>query len=169
MKSDAKVAAKAAAKSAAKGTARVAAKSAAKAKPAAKGKGKALANRSPVVDQFLAQLKHPLKAEVERVREIILGANPAITEQIKWRAPSFCINGDDRVTFRLNPPRDVQLIFHRGAKVKDTTGFSFTDESGLMTWLAPDRATVSFQDMPEIESSRVALAALVDRWMKATA
>jgi hypothetical protein len=138
-------------------------------KTATKAKGKALANRSAVVDQFLAQLKHPLKAEVARVREIILGANPAITEQIKWRAPSFCINGDDRVTFRLQPPRDVQLIFHRGAKVKDTTGFSFTDESGLMTWLAPDRATVSFQDMAEIEASRAALAALVDRWVKATA
>ena len=36
------------------------------------------------VDQFIVGLEHSLKAEIERLRAIILRANHGITEQIKW-------------------------------------------------------------------------------------
>ncbi|HEY8600883.1 MAG TPA: DUF1801 domain-containing protein, partial [Thermomicrobiales bacterium] len=63
--------------------------------------------------QFLETLDDSRKAEVEQLRAIILDADPGITEQIKWKAPSFCYRGDDRVTMRLHPKGGVQLIFHR--------------------------------------------------------
>lgn len=122
------------------------------------------------VDDFMKTLDHPLKTEIETVRKIILSANDQITEQIKWNGPSFCINGDDRVTFRLNPPKNIQLVFHRGAKVRtDTKDFSFDDPTGLLKWLAKDRGVVTFQDMSEITLRNSDLKLLVDKWVKATA
>src|SRR5262245_41223578 len=43
----------------------------------------------PAVIAFLRELDHPLKQEVEAVRQIILGVSPEIREGIKWNAPSF--------------------------------------------------------------------------------
>ena len=127
-------------------------------------------NRSDVVDQFMQKLEHPLKAEVEAVREIILDSDPQITEQIKWNAPSFCYQVKDRITFRLAPATDsIQLIFHRGAKVKDSSNFEFKDDSGLLKWLAKDRAAITFRSMDEVKESAAALRELVSRWMTAAA
>jgi hypothetical protein len=127
-----------------------------------------LARQTESVDQFMARLDHPRKAEIEAVRAIVRGADPAITEHIKWNAPSFCHGGDDRVTLRLHPPGKLQLIIHRGAKVKDSTGFAFEDASGLVTWLAPDRGVVALGDMADIQAKQEPLAELVRRWVAAT-
>lgn len=120
------------------------------------------------VVEWMQNLNHPLKAEIEAVRGIILNANPQITEHIKWNAPSFCYEGDDRVTLRLHPPDRIQLVFHRGAKAKADDGFVFDDSSGLLHWITHDRATVTFQDMQAVNDQAAALTQLVDQWMKAT-
>jgi hypothetical protein len=121
------------------------------------------------VQAFLQGLKHGRKDEVEAVREIILSAHPGITERIKWNAPSFCIDGDDRITFRLQPGDRVQLVFHRGAQKRDDTAtFSFQDGAGLLEWVAPDRALVTFRDLDDVKAKRAALKDLVSRWMSAT-
>jgi len=127
-----------------------------------------MANGAAAVAQFLQTWDHPLKAEVEQLRAIILGADPGITEQIKWKAPSFCYRGDDRVTMRLHPKGGVQLIFHRGVKVKDSTDFSFADPSGLLQWVAKDRAIVTFHTLAEITAHEAALGDVVRRWVAAT-
>jgi hypothetical protein len=121
------------------------------------------------VDQFMKALEHPLKAEIEVVRAAILASDPAISERIKWKAPSFVHSGDDRVTFRLAPKGIFQVILHRGAKVKDAKGFSFEDDSGLVEWLAPDRGVVTLPDAKTVKSKKAALVKLVGRWMAATA
>jgi hypothetical protein len=121
------------------------------------------------VQAFLQGLQHSRKDEVEAVREIILSAHPGITEQIKWNAPSYCIDGDDRITFRLQPGDRVQLIFHRGAQKRDDAAtFSFEDGSGLLEWVAPDRALVTFRDLDDVAAKRAAFKDLVRRWMIAT-
>ncbi len=127
-----------------------------------------VSNRAGEVDRFLENLSHPLKAEIEHIRASILGSSDQITERIKWNAPSFCYQGEDRVTLKLHPQDRVQLIFHRGAKVKDPTGFAFEDRSGLLTWLAADRAIVTLRDMNDVETHLSALVAVVNDWMEAT-
>jgi hypothetical protein len=122
------------------------------------------------VQAFLHGLEHGRKDEVEAVREIILSAHPGITEQIKWNAPSFGIDGDDRITFRLQPGDRVQLVFHRGTRKRDDAAtFAFEDRAGLLAWVAPDRALVSFRDLDDVAAKRAALQDLVRRWMTATA
>lgn len=69
------------------------------------------------VVEFFNNLEHPLKKEIEEVRKIILSTNESITEHIKWNAPSFCFNNEDRVTFNLQGKGFFRLVFHCGAKV----------------------------------------------------
>lgn len=121
------------------------------------------------VEAFLNELVHGRKDEIAAIREAILSVDGAITERIKWNAPSFCINGDDRVTFRLHPGERVQLIFHRGSKKRDDAdAFAFEDPSGLLEWVAHDRAVVTFSDGDDVRAKREALKDLVTRWMAAT-
>ena len=124
--------------------------------------------KKQTVAEFLGALQHGRAAEVERLRDLILTAHPDLTEQIKWNAPSFSIDGDDRVTLRLAPGDLVQIILHRGAKVRDTTGFAFDDESGLVRWLAPDRGVVTIEEADDIESKAPAIQNLVRSWVQAT-
>ncbi|GAB0108097.1 hypothetical protein JMUB6875_71020 [Nocardia sp. JMUB6875] len=123
------------------------------------------------VDQYLADLSHPRKAEIEELRKALLGASPGITEQVKWNAPSFCVNGDDRITMQLQPKDVVNLIFHLGAKKRDADAgpFEFDDPSGLIRWLAPGRGIVEFRDQDDLTEKLPAVVELADRWMKATA
>lgn len=117
----------------------------------------------------MKELEHPFKNEIETVRKILLAVDPKITEQIKWNGPSFGY-GDDRITFRLNPPKNIQLIFHRGAKVrKDVESFSFDDPTGLVQWITSDRGTVTFKDMKEIEKHSAQLMKVAKKWLKETA
>lgn len=120
------------------------------------------------VKQYMLELDHPLKEAIEAVRAAILASNKDITERIKWNAPSFCYKDEDRVTFRLQPKNCFQLIFHRGAKVKDSQGFVFKDGSGLLEWVAEDRAVVSIQDLKDAKAKQPALVKVVNQWMKST-
>ena len=124
--------------------------------------------KKQTVAAFLAALRHGRAEEVERLRALILAAHPGLTEQIKWNAPSFAIDGDDRVTMRLAPGDVLQLILHRGAKVRDTTGFAFTDESGLVRWLAADRGVVTLADADDLEAKAPVIQKLVKNWVEAT-
>ena len=118
------------------------------------------------VDDFLGGLSHARIDDIRALRQIVLSADPAITERIKWNAPSFCSAGDDRVTMRLHPGDRLELIFHRGAKARDSAGFSFDDPTGRIEWAAPDRGIFRVGDPA---SERDAIVALVAAWIAATA
>ena len=118
----------------------------------------------PTVDEFLAELDHPRADDVRRLRTAILAGNPGLTEHVKWRAPSFCSAGVDRVTFRLFPADHLQLVFHRGAKPQETAGFEFGDDAGLLRWVAPDRAVLTLGDPADVAARTEAIVALVSRW-----
>lgn len=121
----------------------------------------------PAVVEFLRELEHPRKQEIEAVRDIILGADPSIREGIKWNAPSFRTT-DYFATFHLRPKDGVQLILHMGAKVKATakTGVEIPDPAGLLEWLGKDRCRVTLGDAKDVESKREALQALLREWIR---
>jgi hypothetical protein len=125
-------------------------------------------NQAGEVDRYMKTLDHALKDGVQQLRLAILSSNEQITEHVKWKAPSFCYNGEDRVTFRLQPGDRIQLIFHRGAKVRgDSDQFAFEDHTGLLQWLAKDRAVMTLHDMTDVERKQAAIVELVDQWVTA--
>jgi hypothetical protein len=121
--------------------------------------------QNPTVDEFLADLRHPRVDDVRRLRAAIMAGNAELTEHVKWRAPSFCSAGEDRVTFRLFPTDHLQLVFHRGAKPQHTEGFRFDDDAGLLRWVATDRAVLTLGDPADVAARTAAIVALVGRWV----
>lgn len=126
-------------------------------------------NRNETVIDFLTNLDHPLKPEIEMLRDFILASNPEMTENIKWNGPNFCHKGNDRITMRIHPPKQIQLIFHRGAKVLEQPPMRLiVDESGLLKWKANDRAVITFKNRAEILNGQPDLLRIIDQWLKAT-
>ena len=121
------------------------------------------------VIEFLDVLEHPMKREIEVLRKIILNSNTKLTEHIKWNAPSFCIENEDRVTMKLHPAKNIQLIFHRGAKVKAQPKEQLiSGYSSFLKWPANDRAVATFANMDEIKLNEKVLSEIINEWIKAT-
>lgn len=120
------------------------------------------------VETYLAALDPAVRADVDRLRALVLQGCPALSEEIKWNAPSFAHAGQDRVTLGLDRKGGYRIVLHRGAKVADTAGFRFVDDTGLATWPAPDRGVVALRDRARIESAGPAITRLIGRWIDAT-
>ena len=103
-------------------------------------------SRTDKVDEFLRELSHPLKAEVEAVRSIIKGVNKDINEEIKWKAPSFNYKGNYLVTFNLRDVKRIHLVFHNPliAKVKST----------LLEGDYVDRRMAYFSNMKDVKAKK---------------
>lgn len=118
------------------------------------------------VTAFINSLKHPLNKEITLLREIILYCDKNLSENIKWNGPNYVYNGEDRITMKINPPKNIQLIFHRGAKkLAQPKDKLIKDDSGLMVWKENDRAVVTFLTSAEINASKDALTKIVKAWI----
>jgi hypothetical protein len=118
------------------------------------------------VDAFLAALDHPHKPEILALRRIILDADPAIAEGIKWNAPSFRTS-EWFATFHLRAKDGLRVILHLGAKKREDANprASVADPESLLEWLANDRASIRFRDVHEVNARAAALAELVREWI----
>jgi len=118
------------------------------------------------VEAFLAALDHPFKPEILALRQIILGVDPSITEDIKWNAPSFRTS-EFFATMHLRAKDGLQIILHLGAKTRDTAsaGIAIADPEALLVWLAKDRAAVTFRDLNDIGERRSAFAQIIRQWI----
>jgi hypothetical protein len=118
------------------------------------------------VAAFLAALDHPLKAEILALRQIILAADNSIAEGVKWNTLSFRTT-DYFATVHLRAKDGVQIILHRGAKVRDnSSAITIPDPAALLEWLAQDRASVKFRDRQDIESKRAVFTKVIRAWIK---
>lgn len=112
---------------------------------------------------FFAGLRHPAKRELQLIRKIILGADPSITEGIKWKVPSFRTS-EYFATLHPRAKEGIQVILHLGAKAgKSATRVS--DPAGLLQWLGKDRAMVTFRDMKDIRGRQRAFEELLRQWI----
>lgn len=132
-------------------------------KPVSEGESPGRKKGSPVsrtdkVDEFLANLNHPLKAEVEVVRSIIKGVDTNIAEEVKWNAPSFNHKGEYLVTFNLRETERIHLVFHnpRISEVK----------SALLEGEYNDRRMMYFADMNEIRAKKNELEKILKQLIK---
>jgi hypothetical protein len=123
------------------------------------------------VDAYMRAMKHPLKRVVEELRAIILNADSAIGEEIKWNAPAFFYTGtmaefDPKqytrhvVVFNLFKKDCVRLVFPSGARIDDA--------SGLLVGDYPDgRRLALFSSVDEVHSKRLALERVIKKWLNA--
>jgi hypothetical protein len=119
------------------------------------------------VPQYLSSLQHSRKSQVEAIRLAILGADAGLSESIKWNAPNFVFEGEDRVTFRLQPGDRVDLVLHRGARKRaDSDQFAFADTSGLVRWAAPDRGVISIPPDADLDRLLPAILPVIHAWVR---
>jgi hypothetical protein len=117
------------------------------------------------VDAFLERLEHPQLAAIRLLRAAILSADPRIYEAVKWNAPSFALE-EHFATFKLRPVETVQIVLHTGAKVRPTpVRITLDDPTGLLVWVAPDRAVITFAGLEAASASQAALVAVVQQWV----
>ena len=130
----------------------------------------AIKNLNSEVTIFLDHLNHPFRKEIEQLRNYILSANSALTENIKWNGPNYCVDNEDRITMRIQPPaKQVQLIFHRGAKKQaQPMDKLIAGKSKLLVWKENDRAIATFKNMHDIENGKTELTEIVAEWISAT-
>jgi hypothetical protein len=128
--------------------------------------GEVVSAKNPTVAQHLEDLDHPRKHDIERVRSALLASDAELGERIKWNAPSIGYDGQDRVTFRLQPGSRFELVLHRGVRKRDDP-FQFHDPDGLLTWATSDRGTTTVPEGISGKEER-RLLDLVRRWLLAT-
>ncbi len=118
----------------------------------------------PSVDQFLATLSHPFKTEILELRELILSVDPSISEAVKWNAPSFRTT-EFFATIHLRAPNAFAVILHLGVKTRSIPPGSVEDPAGLLIWLGPDRAIVSFFSSEDLQAKAPAFTEIVRQWL----
>lgn len=124
-------------------------------------------NLNSEVTDFLDKLNHPFREEIELLRNYILTANNELTENIKWNGPNYCFDNQDRITMRVQPlTKQVQLIFHRGAKKQEQPNSKLiANKSKLLVWKENDRAIVTFKSSQDIENGKDELTTIVNDWI----
>ncbi len=126
-------------------------------------------NKSPEngnnVETFMADLVHPHKDGVERLRNAILGIDGRITEEVKWNAPSFKLD-DHFATFKLHPPKQIQLVLHIGSKpVVPPRHFHLDVPPGLVKWAASDRCVITLQSTEHALQHEADVVSIVRQWI----
>ena len=114
-------------------------------------------NNTPQVEEYMRNLDHPMKAEAEAVRAIILGVDSRITEGIKWNSPSFYYKGDMAV-FNLHSQDYLLIVFPNGVVIDDQTG--------LLEGDYPDRRLAYFRSMDDVNAKKSALEAAIRGWIQ---
>ncbi len=96
-----------------------------------------------IVKEYMYNLAHPLKTEIESVRSIIKNVNEEIKERIKWAAPSYYYKDEDMVTFNARATKHVHLVFHHADIA--------TIKSEILKGEYKDRRMVYLQNMDEVK------------------
>jgi hypothetical protein len=119
------------------------------------------------VDQLMAALAHPHKADIEALRLAMRAVDPAIAEGIKWNAPSWRTDRDYFATTHLRGKTGFSLILHLGAKARALPegSLAIADPSGLLKWLGRDRAQVEFTSSADFAARLPVLQAVIRQWI----
>lgn len=125
-------------------------------------------NDSIGVTNFIQKLELKLAEIIEEIRQIILGTDPIIDEQIKWNSPSFFYSGEmkpfDPKAYKrdlavLNIRKEIMLVFPTGASINDTTGIlegAYTD----------GRRLVYFKDLADVKMKKESLQQVIKAWIE---
>lgn len=117
------------------------------------------------VDTYLTHLEHPYKKGIQALRKAILGVDARIREEVKWNAPSFCLE-DHFATFRLHPGSIFQLVLHTGAKArKNPKQLHLDDPQTLLKWAAKDRCVMAFASDADAIAKRAEVTRMVKDWI----
>ncbi len=118
------------------------------------------------VNTWMDALDHPLKPVPQALRTIILAADAAVGEHIKWNHPAFFYTGEMKafdpkeykrhlIVFNLrSKDGGVLLVFPHGAVADDPTGLLTGD-------YADGRRLARFHTLAEVNAAKIPLTNIV--------
>lgn len=118
--------------------------------------------------EFLNDLEPSKREQVDILRKLILSSEPRLEEHIKWNAPSYVFDGEDRITFNLmNKQGVVKLVLHMGATRKENKNGApiLQNDSGLIEWNSDIRGTITFTTIEDISANLDTLKKIVKDWL----
>ncbi len=111
--------------------------------------------RQPEVDAWFERYDNPMKDVVQRIREIVLDADPRVDECVKWQAPTFTYKGNI-ASFYPKSRQHASLMFHVGAQIPGTyPRLEGTGDTSRVMKVA---------DVGEAEAARAELESIVRAW-----
>lgn len=122
----------------------------------------------PTVADFVSALDDRTREQVQLLRDIIGSLDANLTEHIKWNAPSYVFDGEDRITMNLRNKRGlVKLVLHMGAtRPEDKKGAPvLLDDAGIVEWASDIRGFMSFADADDIRAKQPALRRVLSGWL----
>ena len=124
-------------------------------------------NKYKNLEDFLSDLPSDKKEQVLELRHYIQSVDPGLEEHIKWNAPSYVKDSEDRITFNvLNKEGLVKLVFHMGANRKeDRKAEPVLQDAPLIEWVSDIRGYMTFKDLQQIKSQETAIKAHVKDWL----
>jgi len=124
-------------------------------------------SNTELVTAYIEKLDEPTREIVEALRQIILGTDTEIAEEIKWNAPSFYYSGELRpfdpkeylrYIIVMNLHKRILMVFPSGAKIDNA--------SGLLTGDYKDgRRLVDVKTLDDVKRITPALQAAIKDWL----
>ena len=127
-------------------------------------------SQKEAVDAYMKKLKHPMKEAASLLREIFLGVDKNIGEEIAWNAPSFYYTGKMKP---FNPKEYRRFIAGMNFFKQDTIRLIFlrsvlaTDKTNLLEGDYKDgRRLIHFNSLDEIKKKKKDLVGIVKEILK---
>jgi hypothetical protein len=115
--------------------------------------------RNKEVDAWFKERKPPAADAMQRVRDVILKTDPAITEYVKYGSVQFAYDGD-MATYVKHGEKKVSLMFNRGARIKG----KFAHLEGTH----PSGRWIYFADEKDVAARSDELTGIVKAWIAMT-
>lgn len=117
-------------------------------------------NKNAEVDSWFAARKPPAADAMQRVRELILGADPRMTEYVHYGTVQVAFQGG-MAGFVKTDKKRVSLMFNRGGKIQGS--FPHLEGTGRAVRF------MRFADLAEVEARADELTEVVRAWCTAMA
>lgn len=122
----------------------------------------------PSVADLVSSLDDDTREQVQLLREVITSLDANLTEHVKWSAPSYVFDGEDRITMNLrNKQGLVKLVLHMGAtRPEDKKGAPvLPDDAGIVEWASDIRGFITFADVDDIRAKQMELKRVLSAWL----
>jgi len=107
------------------------------------------------VDRWFKERKPPAEAALQRVRDVILRADPRVAESVKYGTVTFSYEGDLATFVQYNKPT-VNVMFNRGARIPGR--FPHLEGSG------PSARFMRFENLADVNTRASELSRVVRAW-----
>jgi len=121
------------------------------------------------VSKHIQSLPESIRAEIEYLRQLMLGISPEIEEHIKWNSPAFFYSGEMKPSDPREYKRDILVMNLRNQKIMCVlpTGMRISKNTELLEGNYTDgRRMIYFKDMEDLQSKEEKLKACILEWLE---